>query len=379
MMTNKSQTQLVREHLEAGYTLTPAKALAEYGIWRLAAVIYKLRERGYGIETKERKSLSGKPYAEYELVAMPVEEETSGGVFGLIPPVEALRFIPQDEETGGFREGDIVKVVGNSPGNPSGSHHLAIPSTAVVEKKGDDLIRVYGIDVDNGMELDQTVFPADLEKVTDYSGLKIEVVESDCDVCSPYVGKTGHIETDAVITFGMVSDIPRPVICKKNARFVPEDLRTSPDLDLEEKEDGFEDCEVEGEKVGVEEEPPFKPGDVVKIRKNVYHKAAGSSVGVVTENYGRVAPGSFFRYEVKCVNECGNTLSQTIHSYDLEKVTDYSGLKAMVDMGNSCTVCRDFVGQTFTISSIGSDGSALNKDFYTFICEDNFKIIPQTL
>lgn len=92
-----SQKELVRKHLEQGYAITPAKALAEYGIWRLAAVIHKLSVEGMTIERTNRKSLSGKPYTEYRIC----REKLMPGEFAEIV----------DDTGHNFKKGDVVRVV----------------------------------------------------------------------------------------------------------------------------------------------------------------------------------------------------------------------------------------------------------------------------
>lgn len=96
-----TQRDMVREHLYQGYPITPAKAMAEYGIWRLAAVIHKLREEGLPIRTINKRSLSGKKYAEYRLVK---------------PDEHPLIGDESDEqcEDVEIEVGDIVKIVGST-------------------------------------------------------------------------------------------------------------------------------------------------------------------------------------------------------------------------------------------------------------------------
>ena len=64
-----TQRELIKRHLLAGYPITPTKALAEYGAWRLAAIIHRLRTiDGLEIETIDKRSIfSGKQYAEYKI------------------------------------------------------------------------------------------------------------------------------------------------------------------------------------------------------------------------------------------------------------------------------------------------------------------------
>lgn len=64
---NRSQKELVLAHLQLGMPITPIKALAEYGVMRLAAVVYRLRGDGHNIIAEVRRSVSNKPYAEYRL------------------------------------------------------------------------------------------------------------------------------------------------------------------------------------------------------------------------------------------------------------------------------------------------------------------------
>jgi len=45
----KSQMEMIKEHLEAGHTLTPLSALAHFGCLRLGARIYDLKRNGMTI------------------------------------------------------------------------------------------------------------------------------------------------------------------------------------------------------------------------------------------------------------------------------------------------------------------------------------------
>ena len=47
-----SQSQRLLEHLKKGNRVTPIEALREFGIFRLAARINDLRERGHTIESE---------------------------------------------------------------------------------------------------------------------------------------------------------------------------------------------------------------------------------------------------------------------------------------------------------------------------------------
>ena len=71
-----TQKEMILQHLRLFGSITPLKALEEYGCYRLSAVIFELRELGrdYGftIETKPltRKNRFGKSvtFAEYFLI-----------------------------------------------------------------------------------------------------------------------------------------------------------------------------------------------------------------------------------------------------------------------------------------------------------------------
>lgn len=61
-----SQNALVLADLKAGRLVTPAGAMADHGIMRLAARIADLRGRGHKIETTTRRT-GMKSYAAYRL------------------------------------------------------------------------------------------------------------------------------------------------------------------------------------------------------------------------------------------------------------------------------------------------------------------------
>ena len=46
------QTEMVLDYLNANGSITPKEAEAHFGIMRLAAVIYKLKRKGYDIKTE---------------------------------------------------------------------------------------------------------------------------------------------------------------------------------------------------------------------------------------------------------------------------------------------------------------------------------------
>ena len=59
-----TQTELVRQHLESGKTLTPLEALNRYGCLRLAARIADLRREGYPVGSRMARR-GDKRFAEY--------------------------------------------------------------------------------------------------------------------------------------------------------------------------------------------------------------------------------------------------------------------------------------------------------------------------
>ncbi len=48
-MEKKTQTDQIFDHLSAGHSLTPQQALQMFGCFRLAAIVHRLRKRGYEI------------------------------------------------------------------------------------------------------------------------------------------------------------------------------------------------------------------------------------------------------------------------------------------------------------------------------------------
>lgn len=60
-----TQVQHVRAHLEAGKTITPASAIAVYGIFRLSSVIEDLRQQGMEVDCVLKHDEMGKQYGEY--------------------------------------------------------------------------------------------------------------------------------------------------------------------------------------------------------------------------------------------------------------------------------------------------------------------------
>lgn len=224
MVNNKTQIQQVQEHLEAGFPITPAKAMAEYNVWRLAALIHKLRLRGLNIVTYNKRAMNGKTYAEY--VLEPAREtvvwessEDQKSIFGLHHYTEKS-----------LQEGDVVKVVGNNSDNPAGLHCLVVPSIAIVTEIMYDRIQVQGVSDGDRMTPIQFLVPEDLVKVADYTGLKIKVDEHPpCKVCAMCAGETGVIERvrkhpPRGIHYVMEDCSPRYAVCQDSSRVVPQTL-----------------------------------------------------------------------------------------------------------------------------------------------------------
>lgn len=63
----KTKTQQVLEHLQQYGKITSWDAIRLYRATRLAAIIHNLRKR-YDIQTIDRKTKEGTPYAEYHLI-----------------------------------------------------------------------------------------------------------------------------------------------------------------------------------------------------------------------------------------------------------------------------------------------------------------------
>jgi len=65
-MEKRTQYLNVKEYLEEGKKITPIDALSKFGCFRLAAIIFDLRQNGFPIKTNF-KTVNGKKFAEYEL------------------------------------------------------------------------------------------------------------------------------------------------------------------------------------------------------------------------------------------------------------------------------------------------------------------------
>ena len=65
----KPQARKVLNHLTKRKSISPLEALHVYGIMRLAACIYELRQIGIQINTIMKADASGHHYARYEVAA----------------------------------------------------------------------------------------------------------------------------------------------------------------------------------------------------------------------------------------------------------------------------------------------------------------------
>lgn len=63
----KSKMDHLKSHLASGKTITQLEALGLYGMFRLAARIKELRDRGWDINTEMREDPNGSKYAVYTL------------------------------------------------------------------------------------------------------------------------------------------------------------------------------------------------------------------------------------------------------------------------------------------------------------------------
>lgn len=67
----KSKMDHLKAHLASGKSITQLEALGLYGLFRLAARIKELRDRGWDISTEVRKDPNGNTYAAYVLEDAP--------------------------------------------------------------------------------------------------------------------------------------------------------------------------------------------------------------------------------------------------------------------------------------------------------------------
>jgi hypothetical protein len=62
-----TQMDIVKKHLQKYGSISPLEAQSNYNIWRLAAVVRRLKDRGVSIDMTMKRAPSGAKYAEYKL------------------------------------------------------------------------------------------------------------------------------------------------------------------------------------------------------------------------------------------------------------------------------------------------------------------------
>ena len=67
----KSKMDHLKAHLTSGKSITQLEALGLYGLFRLAARIKELRDKGWDISTEIRNDPNGSSYAAYTLEDAP--------------------------------------------------------------------------------------------------------------------------------------------------------------------------------------------------------------------------------------------------------------------------------------------------------------------
>jgi len=63
----QSQNDMILKHLMAGRSISPLEAMGVFGVYRLAARIFELRESGHEITKVIKDDGRGRTYAEYSL------------------------------------------------------------------------------------------------------------------------------------------------------------------------------------------------------------------------------------------------------------------------------------------------------------------------
>ena len=62
-----TQMDIVKKHLQKYGSISPLEAQSNYNIWRLAAVVGRLKDRGGSMNMTMKRAPSGAKYAEYKL------------------------------------------------------------------------------------------------------------------------------------------------------------------------------------------------------------------------------------------------------------------------------------------------------------------------
>ena len=76
----KSQEELILEHLQNGHSITPLEALSMFQCFRLSGRIYDLIHKGYNIKSEPFKTPSGKWVSKYFLIDEPIADTHSAMV-----------------------------------------------------------------------------------------------------------------------------------------------------------------------------------------------------------------------------------------------------------------------------------------------------------
>jgi hypothetical protein len=62
-----TQNEAVLSHLMTGRSISPLEALGLYGVFRLAARVFELKDMGVDIRKVTKVDINGKQYAEYSI------------------------------------------------------------------------------------------------------------------------------------------------------------------------------------------------------------------------------------------------------------------------------------------------------------------------
>ena len=60
-----TQNEALLNHLMTGRSISPLEALGLYGVFRLAARMFELKDMGVNIQKNTKVDINGKQYAEY--------------------------------------------------------------------------------------------------------------------------------------------------------------------------------------------------------------------------------------------------------------------------------------------------------------------------
>lgn len=62
-----TQNETILNHMMTGRSISPLEALGLYGVFRLAARVFDLKQMGVDIQTRTKVDINGKQYAEYSI------------------------------------------------------------------------------------------------------------------------------------------------------------------------------------------------------------------------------------------------------------------------------------------------------------------------